>query len=82
MHRVRQASGLILFALIIGLGALVWGVLDAGASQVFAGTLNQTTNATAEGIIEERQAIWDNMLFFVILIAGLVVLARAFLQSS
>jgi hypothetical protein len=82
MHRVRQASGLILFALIIGLGALVWGVLDAGASGVFAGTLNQTTNATAESIIEERQTIWDNMLFFVILIAGLVLLGRAFLQSS
>jgi len=82
MRRVRQASGLILFALIIGLGALVWGLLDVGASQVFSGTLNQTTNPTAEGYIRTRQEIWGNMLFFVILVAGMTILARAFLQSS
>lgn len=79
-HR-GQASGFIVFFLIIGLTALLWGILNIGVQQIFATTTNQTASAQAQGVIATRQAIWDNILFFILAFAGVFLIARSVVQS-
>lgn len=81
LSHARQAGGFIIFFLILAIGGLLWGLLDAGASQIFATTLNQTSDPAARSVIEERQAIWQNLLLFIVVLAGVFLVARAVLQS-
>lgn len=79
-HRA-QASGFIVFFLMIGLGALVLGLLDVGASQLFTETLAQTDKTQAEEVIKQRQTIWNNLLYMILIFAGVFLIARAVVQS-
>lgn len=79
--QARQAGGFIIFFLILAIGALLWGLLDVGASQIFAASLNTTSDPAAEEVINRRQTIWNNLLLFIVVFAGTVLMARAVRQS-
>jgi hypothetical protein len=79
--RRAQSSGFIVFVLIIGISALLWGLADPAATDIFNYSLNATNNAEAEGIINERATIWANALFFTVLFGGTFIIARAVVQS-
>lgn len=76
-----QASGLIVFFLILGISALLWGILDFGLGKIFTSTLAQTNSQQATGVIETRQAIWSNLLFFILAFGGVTLIARSVVQS-
>lgn len=76
-----QAGGFIIFLLMVAVGALLWGLLDAAASDIFADLLAQTSNPDATDKIEQRQTIWQNTLFAVLGVATMFLLARAVRQS-
>lgn len=76
-----QSSGIIVFALIIGVSALVWGLANPAMQDVADKSLNSTSDQEAKDIINERLKIWDNMLFFTLVFAGIVLLTRAIVQS-
>lgn len=75
-----QSSGMIVFFLILGVG-VIWGLLDVGMGQLFTATLDQTSNANATAQINQRQTIWNNLPFFFIVFAGILIIARATVQS-
>lgn len=77
-----QASGFIVFFLILGISAVLWGLLNEPATMVFNAVGNQTSSSQAQAVIDERQAIWNNMLYFIVILAGIVLLARAVFQSQ
>ena len=77
-----QASGFIVFFLILGISAVLWGLLNQPATMIFDVAGNQTDSAQAQAVIDERQAIWSNFLYFIVLLAGVVLLARAVFQSQ
>jgi len=81
LNRRAQSSGFIVFFLVLAAGALLWGLLDIGVSQILASSLAQSSNPQATSVIETRQAIWSNLLFFVVIFAGVFILARAAVQS-
>lgn len=76
-----QATGFIVFALMIALAALLWGILDPAASEIFDLALASTSDQQAQDVIKERQQIWNNLLFFIVALAGIFLLARAAFQS-
>jgi len=75
-----QASGFVVFFLIVGL-VVLWGLLNAGMSDIFTASLNSTSNATAESQINQRQAIWSNLPFMLLIFAGVFLIARSTVQS-
>lgn len=77
-----QAGGFIVLFLILAVGALLWGLLDAAAQPIFADLLGLTSNPDAVGKIEERQTIWNNVLFAVLGLGTLFIFARAVRQSN
>jgi hypothetical protein len=79
-HRA-QASGFIVFFLILAIGALLWGVLNVATVEIFQVTASQTTEQQAKDVINQREAIWNNLLFFIIAFAGVFLIARAVFQS-
>jgi len=72
---------MIVFVLILAVG-VIWGLLDVGMGQIFTATLGQTSSQEATDVINQRQAIWDNLPFFLIAFAGIFLLARAAFQSQ
>jgi len=76
-----QASGIIVFLIILGVGALLWGILNFGMGEIFASTLNQTGKTQAQDVINQRQTIWNNILFFILAFAGTFLVARSVVQS-
>lgn len=81
-HDRAQAGGFIVFFLIIAVSALLWGLLDAAAGPIFGELLAGTSNPDATAAIEQRQTIWENVLFATLGLATLFLLGRAVRQSN
>jgi len=76
-----QAGGYVVLFLILAVSALLWGLLDAAANPIFADLLAGTNDADATAAIEQRERIWENILFAVLGLATLFILARSVRQS-
>lgn len=76
-----QAGGFIVFLLMIAVAALLWGLLNTAASDIFTDLLAGTSDQQATDAIEQRQTIWQNTLFAVLAVATMFLLARAVRQS-
>jgi hypothetical protein len=76
-----QAGGFVVLILILAVSALLWGLLDAAATPIFADLLAGTNDADATAAIEQRERIWENILFAVLGLATLFILARSVRQS-
>lgn len=79
-HTRAQSSGMIVFLLIIAVG-VIWGLLDVGMGQLFTSTLGQTSSQQATDVIKQRRAIWNNVPYFFIIFGGILIIARAAVQS-
>jgi hypothetical protein len=66
---------------MIAVCGLLYGLLDIGVAQILSASLDQTSSQQATDVIKTRQAIWNNLLFFVVVFAGVMILARAAVQS-
>jgi len=77
----HQTVGFVIFVLIIAVSALIYGLLDPAASQLFATASSQTSSQAAQDIVAERQRIWERVLFIPLFLGGLVLLSRAVLLS-
>lgn len=82
MNERGQATGILTFALILGVAALLWGLLDPAATQIFESSLSTTSNQQAQAVINERATIWDNILFFIVAFAGVFLISRSVFQST
>ena len=78
----RALAGPILgFLAIIVIGALLYTLFDPAAQLMFDATSSQTTNADAQAAIDQREAIWSNVLFMFLGISLLYIIGRGVLES-
>lgn len=75
------ASGLIGFIVILAFGALFFIFLQEPMNAVFAAGSEQATTQQAQDAIDRREQIWNGVLYFVMLVAGVFVISRAVLES-
>lgn len=74
--------GILVFAAILIVSALLWIVIDPALSQAEQISSNTTDDQNASKAIEERKTIWDNILIYALFIAGVFILARAVFESK
>lgn len=75
------ATGLLGFAAMLVVAALVYTLLDPAAVSLFDMASGQTSNARAQDAIALRRQIWDAVLYFVLFLASVFIIARAVLES-
>lgn len=75
------ATGLAGFVAILIIAALMFTLLNPAATNVFDDADSFTTDSEAQNVVDERRAIWSNILFAVLLIAALFLLGRAVFES-
>lgn len=75
------ASGLLGFAAIIIIVALLFTLFDPAVTDLISMTSDQTSNSEAQAVIDERAAIWENVLFYGLFLAGLFIIAKAVVES-
>lgn len=80
-RRARQASGIIGFIAMLVIAALLWALMGPAADLVFSAAGDTASSQAAQTAIDERKAIWGNILFYPLALAGVFVIARAILQS-
>jgi hypothetical protein len=75
------ASGLIGFVVIIVFAGILYVFLAEPMSSVFAAGSAQATSQQARDAIALREQIWNNILYFVMFLAGVFVISRAVFES-
>jgi len=75
------ASALIGFITIIVISALIFIMLQDPMNGVFASGSSQATSQQAQDAISLREQIWDGILWYVLLLAGVFLLARSVVES-
>lgn len=75
------AVGLMAFVAILVIAALMYTLLDPAATQMFELSGSAAKSATANDAIDRRKQIWDLLLFYPLLFAGLMLLARSLFES-
>jgi hypothetical protein len=81
LDRRAQATGIAIFLLALAVGALLWGILDVPAGIIFDSVSQRATDQQAQDVIDQREKIWERILFVIVLLSGVFLLARAILQS-
>lgn len=71
------ALALVKFVFILVIGAMLFVLFDAAASQLFTSTLDQTSNSVATTEINNAKGVWGLILFVVVLFAGLYLVMKA-----
>lgn len=66
---------------ILVISALLYTLFDPAVSQVIDTTSSQTSNADAQAAIDERETIWNNVLFVALLLGMLYIIGRGVLES-
>lgn len=75
------ATGIIGFFAILVVAALLFIMLDPALDTIFDMTLAQADSQRATDTIKMRQRIWAGVLYFVLLCAGLYIIARSVFES-
>lgn len=78
----RALAGAILgFLAILLIGAFLYILLDPAVSTVLDYTSAQTSNADAQSAIDQRETIWNYILFVPLVIGMLYIIGRGVLES-
>lgn len=75
------ATGIILFIGILVLVALLYALINPVMSGAEASLDNATTTADAQGVVDSRLRVWDNLLLYFVLLGGMLVIGRAVFES-
>jgi mannose/fructose/N-acetylgalactosamine-specific phosphotransferase system component IID len=71
------ALAVVIFFAMLVIGALLFAIMNVGMTEVFAISQNMSSSPGATDQTNLLEAIWDGMLFAVLVIAMLFLLARA-----
>jgi hypothetical protein len=78
----RGLAGPILgFLALLVIGALLYTLFDPAISAVFSTASDQATNADAQDAIDQREQIWNYILFVPLLLGMLLIIGRGVLES-
>lgn len=69
------------FIAALVIAALLFTLLDPAADQLFDMASSQTSATEAQDAIDRREQIWNGLLFFFIVLAGLFLIARSIVES-
>lgn len=76
------ASGLIGFIAILVVVALLYALMNPAANQLFGSLSTQASDPQAQSIINEREQIWSNILYAILLLSGVYLIARSVFESG
>jgi hypothetical protein len=75
------ASAFIGFFLIIIVAALMYTLLDPAMAEIVSLSLGQAPSQQATDAINRREAIWSNMLYFMLFLAAIFIIGNAVFES-
>lgn len=75
------ASGLLGFAAIIVIVALLYTLFDPAVTDLISSVSGQTSNSEAQAVIDDREKIWDNILVYGVFLAGLFIIAKGVVEA-
>jgi len=75
------ALAIVSFIAMIVLGALLYAVMNSALADVFAVSRGLATSSGASDSIDLFEAIWNNLLFAVLVISMLFLVARAVVEE-
>ena len=75
------AIAVVMFIAMIVIGALLYAVMDAALADVFTVGRGLSTSSGASDSIDLWEAIWNNLLFAVLVISALFLVARAVAEA-
>lgn len=75
------STGIMGFFAIIIIAALLYTLLDPGATNVFSMATEQASSTQAKEAIALREQIWSLMLYFMLFLAAIYMTARAVFES-
>jgi hypothetical protein len=81
MDQRGLASGVIGFVAMLVVGALMFILLQPAMNEVAAISLNQAKSQTAIDVINERELIFNSILYYVLFVSVLFIIARAVFES-
>lgn len=73
--------GFVLFFAALAIGALLFVMFNPVMTSVNDQVSDQTDDPDAQATIDERQQIWDALLYWVVFVAGVFVIARAVFEG-
>lgn len=87
MQRLRDADrglaiGFIAFFLVIIIAALMFTLMDPAAGKIFGMASSQADSQQAKDVINQRERIWSNILYALLLLAVVMLIARAVFESD
>lgn len=80
--RAPLAFGFVAAVLMLITGALLYALFSPAANDVLSITGSLTTNQAATRHQNMMQMIWNNLAYYVLFIAMLFVVAKAYFESS
>jgi hypothetical protein len=75
------ATGLLGLAAILVVAALLYTLTDPAAVKIFELASDTTTNQQAQDAIDQRERIWNLVLYAILFIASVYIIARAVFES-
>lgn len=75
------ASGVIGFIAILIVGALMFVLLNPAINGIADISLRQASDPTAVDVIQQRQLIFNSILYYVLFAALIFIIARAVFES-
>ena len=75
------AVGILAFIIMIGMGALLYILLNAAMSGIFDTTLAATASADATDVINEREQIAGLLMFYAVFLGAVFIIARSVFES-
>ena len=79
--RRALATALIVFIGVLTLSAIFYAFLNPVVDGSKAAMDNQTTSQQSQDVLDARYQVWDYLLFYPLILAGIALLARAVVES-